>query len=296
MDAGTGRSARQRLAGQLPRFAAGLLLVAAILKLHALLTRPTSNQSLFLAPRAELCLAYLEFLLGTWLLTGLGRRAAWWAATAFFATVLAVAAYQGWTGQASCGCLGQVQVHPWTMVAVDAAVLTALLLSRRQWCRDEFPALAVGRIRWIGLTIVCFLGLALAAWMLTSQDTNLLARLRGEVVTLRPFLTDLGTAPAGTWQSFRIEVHNSGATPVRIVGGSIHCACRIANTVPLTVPPGGQLELNLMGRFPATPGRFQSEYVLYTDHPQHLILRRRFTGRVLADELPPAESANKPTP
>jgi hypothetical protein len=69
-----------------------------------------------------------ELLLGSWLLSGLFPRAAWWASLAAFAGFAVVAAGKAVGGEASCGCFGRlIQVNPSLTAMLDLAIVVSLL-------------------------------------------------------------------------------------------------------------------------------------------------------------------------
>jgi len=72
-----------------------------------------------------------ELLLGAWLLSGRFRMAAWILAVATFTTFAGVSFYQGWIGEASCGCFGRlpITVSPWVALGIDSGVLLLLLVA-----------------------------------------------------------------------------------------------------------------------------------------------------------------------
>jgi hypothetical protein len=107
-----------------------LLLVAAALKGHQLVTAPPLGGGLFSARWFQIGLVELELVLGVWLLWGGWPRAAWWAAVAVFSTFASVALFKALRGDATCGCLGSLAIDPWWMFACDVCALALLA-----WCR-----------------------------------------------------------------------------------------------------------------------------------------------------------------
>jgi hypothetical protein len=108
-----------------------LLLTAAVLKGHELLTVPAVNKDLWSWRPFLILLVELELALGIWLLSGLFKRLAWLAGLLCFGLFCCVTLYRGLTGAASCGCFGTVHVNPWiTLLAVDLPALLALALFR----------------------------------------------------------------------------------------------------------------------------------------------------------------------
>ena len=108
-----------------------LLLVAAILKGWQLLTEPTANNSIWTSRAFSIVQVELELFLGTWLLSGLFKKAAWLISTMCFVMFSAVTLYKGITGAESCGCFGSVHINPWiTLLAIDLPAVIALSVFR----------------------------------------------------------------------------------------------------------------------------------------------------------------------
>ncbi len=108
-----------------------LLLTAAALKGHELLTVPTIHRDFWSWRPFLIFEVEFELALGLWLLSGLFQRLAWLAALLCFGLFCSVTLYKGLTGAASCGCFGRVHVNPWvTLLAVDLPAVAALGLSR----------------------------------------------------------------------------------------------------------------------------------------------------------------------
>jgi thiol-disulfide isomerase/thioredoxin len=104
-----------------------LLLTAAVLKGHELLTVPLANGDLWSWRAFLIFQVEFELALGVWLVSGLFPRLAWLAALLCFGLFCAVTLYKGLTGAASCGCFGRVHVNPWvTLLAVDLPAVAAL--------------------------------------------------------------------------------------------------------------------------------------------------------------------------
>jgi len=258
-----------------------VLLLAAGLKLLALVGDPLAGHSLLASPRAELLVIQLEAVLGLALVGAVATRLTWLASLGFFVIVLGVAAYQGWTGQSHCGCLGRVEVHPWTMAVFDAAVLAGLLLAYpRAGQRQDYswPGTFVRRLAVLGLVLVVLLGGIVSA---TPSPARTLAWLRGQPLLVQPFVSELGEGRAGEWRAFRLQIINFSDQPVRILGGSKNCSVQATETVPVDIPADGSAELTVLGRFTGPPGRFQQQFVLYTDLRQQPVIYARFAGRVV---------------
>ena len=108
-----------------------LLLVAAILKGWQLLTEPMVNEGVWTSRPFSIVQVELELFLGTWLLSGLFKKAAWLVTTMCFVMFSVVTLYKGVTGAESCGCFGSVHVSPWiTLLAIDLPAGAAMAMFR----------------------------------------------------------------------------------------------------------------------------------------------------------------------
>jgi Methylamine utilisation protein MauE len=108
-----------------------LLLTAAALKGHQLLTVPVVRSNLWSWRPFLIFQAEFELALGMWLLSGVLKRLAWIVATACFGLFCCVTFFKGITGAESCGCFGNVHVDPWiTLLAIDLPATMALTIFR----------------------------------------------------------------------------------------------------------------------------------------------------------------------
>lgn len=98
---------------------AAILLIAAILKAHQLLTEPllAGHRGL------SVLLVQLELLFAIWLLAGRSARLARMAVIILFLVFAVVSLYRGISGESSCGCFGAVKVSPWISLLLDVLVI-----------------------------------------------------------------------------------------------------------------------------------------------------------------------------
>lgn len=124
-------SRANQVCGVVLRVLGAVLLVAAGLKGHQLLTEPLAENSIWSSRPLLILQVELELVLGVWLLSGLFARAAWLVSLACFGFFSLVTLYKGLTGAASCGCFGAVSVNPWvTLLAIDLPAVIALAVVR----------------------------------------------------------------------------------------------------------------------------------------------------------------------
>ena len=106
-----------------------LLLTAAVLKGHELLTVPVANKDIWSWRPFLIFQVEFELAMGIWLLSGVFKRLAWLAGLLCFGLFCCVTLYKGLSGAASCGCFGRVHVNPWiTLLAIDLPAVIALSL------------------------------------------------------------------------------------------------------------------------------------------------------------------------
>ncbi|MHC4166314.1 MAG: hypothetical protein ACYSWQ_05100 [Planctomycetota bacterium] len=107
-----------------------LLIVAAVLKGHELLTVPMADKDLWSWRPFLMFQVEFELAMGIWLLSGVFKRVAWLAGLLCFGLFSCITLYKGLTGAASCG-FGSVRVNPWiTLTAVDLPAVIGLSLFR----------------------------------------------------------------------------------------------------------------------------------------------------------------------
>ena len=121
-----------RIANQIITVVAGLvLIVAAVLKIHQLLTEPIISKGFWESWLFFVIQIPLELGLGIWLVCGLFRKAAWMIAVLAFGLFIAVTLQKGLTGAESCGCFGRVKVNPWiTFSVIDIPLFLGLVIFR----------------------------------------------------------------------------------------------------------------------------------------------------------------------
>ncbi len=112
--------------GVIARFVcSGVLLVAAGLKAHRLLTDPAMG-ALYGSRWLESLHVEYEVLLAAWLLSGQFQRSCRLLAIVTFAAFASYAFYLGASGAESCGCFGHAHFSPWWTVVLDSAALFLL--------------------------------------------------------------------------------------------------------------------------------------------------------------------------
>lgn len=128
-------------------FVTAVLLIAAGLKAHQLATTPSLGDDLLEARWFNVFVVEFEILFGIWLLFGLLPKLTWLASVGLFSIFATVSAFKGITGEASCGCFGEVAINPWITAEFDLGVVGMLV-----WARPRSLPLSAGRINEVEVT------------------------------------------------------------------------------------------------------------------------------------------------
>lgn len=189
-------------------------------------TQPVRSSEFLTSAPAQLALIAIEITLGTWLLSGRRPIGSWLFSLIVFSVFAIVTFRQGWIGQASCGCLGKVAVNPWYTFALDLGVLALLFFSRpdfrllRDSTRADWrPILGTAAVGVAGVGLFLTLLIGVAQWQFGSVEAAL-ASVRGERVSIRPGMVDLGEVAAGEAREVEIKVANWTDHEIRVIGGT----------------------------------------------------------------------------
>lgn len=241
-----------------------------------------SQDSVLFSPRLEVATIEIEALLGLWLLSGWSERAGRLAALAFFVILASASLFMALAGQRSCGCFGPIAVSPWLAFAFDVSAVGALATCRpspRGRLRSSTSS------RWVlltGLGAATLLIMTGGAFFLGFENPiDALARLRGDLVTVEPPVTDVGEGERNAQRSFSITLKNHTDQPVRVYGGTASCYCLATEDLPITLLAGESRSIEVKMVFRGGAGRFQHRFVFYADAEGQREILARFAGRLL---------------
>ncbi len=264
-----------------------LLLVAALLKLNGLAADPVARMGIFSTPEFQVAVIEFELFLAVWLLWGKRPLGSWLVALATFAGFAAVSFYQGWIGQASCGCFGRLSVSPWYAFGLDVLVLTGLLVGRP----DLKPLRENPRRGLAGAMLPAAWGLAgmvviggvlsgLAYFGFGSMPAAL-AYLRGERVSIDPRLVDVGEGPRGEARDVTVTLMNWTDRPVQLFGGTADCSCTVLHDLPVTIPAKESRSVSVQVRLSGSPGVFTRKVAFLVNDEGFKRIDFRMTGRII---------------
>jgi thiol-disulfide isomerase/thioredoxin len=164
-----------RIANQIITVVTGLvLIVAAVLKIHQLLTEPIISKGFWESWEFFLIQIPLELGLGIWLVCGLFRKAAWMVAVLAFGLFIAVTLQKGLIGAESCGCFGRVKVNPWiTLSVIDIPLFLGLVIFRSKGLKFLPPPWPSAR-RFFGVAIPTFIAIGVIIPVLIFNKRSML--------------------------------------------------------------------------------------------------------------------------
>jgi hypothetical protein len=250
--------------------AGGTLLAAAAAKVAGSDVSPVARSGWLAGSELLGMLVVYEFFVGGWLVSGLMKAGAWLAATATFVVFAAVSGRAAWIGQASCGCMGRLDTPPVYVLLLDLAMVIALLVSfPRSGDAPLFTRVRsdlVLAVRWTSGVAACVGLLLLGGAAYFGSLNEVMARLRGEEVSVTPAVVRLGEIRTGEKVTARLVVTNRGSSPIRLVGGTSDCSCVTTKELPMTVGPVDSVLVEIAVRAPAGPGQFVKHAWLLTDY------------------------------
>ncbi len=269
---------RSRLVTPISVLCGVLLLLTAALKLYGLNVAPFAQAGQLRSPAVQSTAVIWEALLGAWLLSGASRLLSWAVAVATFLVFGVISGYLGLIGQAYCGCFGVVQTSPWVAFALDLAVLCLLVIGRPS-CHGWRTCLAgLKQVVALGAVLVAVGGLTIG--LFGSADAAM-AKLRGESLGVSPAFLDFGSGASGDRIVAKVTVRNWTDKPVRVYGGTSDCTCLATLDLPVSIEPGGKVDLTVRFVVPrATVGLFSRKVELLTDNREQPTLRFRAGCRV----------------
>lgn len=240
----------------------GVLLVAAVLKLQALVINGANGAGAFYS--AVLIIG--ELLLGSFLCLYRPHRIVVVATASLFVGFAIYGAYLLTIGRPSCTCFGALSGGVWQSLFIDAACVALLasslvLVPACSWTNTfGRPALRLS-LQTLGIG-------AIAAGVLVAADSlPIVARWRGEAVRIHVSSLKDVKAQVGEERVVNMKVTNKWREPVRLVGGTFGCTCNGTRDIPMDIPPGETRTLRLVVAPLRTPGRFNIPIALFTNVP-----------------------------
>ncbi len=224
------------------------LVTAAILKAMGSSNAPTLAPFAWIARgEAKAVLVAAEIALGLWFISGVGLRAARWAAVVAFAAFSIASGSAVLVGAPSCDCLGPAPVSPAAILAFDLVAVFLLLLARfnAPW---ELADRLAARIA-IGAAAISAVVLTLASFWL---DTS--TRADGPL-SIEPVVATVGECRPGEPTSTDITFTNRTDEPIQIIVAQSDCSCIIAD-VPAWIAPRQSRRVRVEVRPPQEPGEF----------------------------------------
>ncbi len=271
------------------RLALGILFVlTALAKVRWLSSTPEKANLLpiLLAGAAE-----VELALGAWLLSGVYAHLSRSLLIVFFFCFVCVAGYGTWSGATTCGCLGQVQVRPWMMLAFDCggfALVWCLRPSGPMGVWDEYASARQFLCSfgpWVLRTAAVVVLAILTASLLVFGGLRRAAHvIRGDRVLVDPTVVELGACRYGEQRELTLHVQNVGRDPVQIVAGGCGSGCMATGGFPFLVDPGESRQIVLGLRLYAPHASFVRPLQLYSDSRAQPVIAVTFSGQMVSPQ------------
>ena len=254
-----------------------LLIVAAFLKLWVLVTDPfvdlKTGIPLVLLP---FVIAW-EFTLGVALIRISNHKLCQLMTIATFVVFGVVSVFRWAVGEASCGCLGVVEVPPWVsftisilVVVFSAIQLRCLQKSQLQQSIEDGQAKRVFEVLGIatGFFVFAFVACLQMGSLHSSSSNSVFA-----TVTLPSELVE------GRKQTIDVSLTNRSKSKATIVGANTSCRCVLADKTYKPILPGKTSSCQLTIR-PKKSGAFRQRVILYINHPDQTIVKLDLVGHV----------------
>jgi hypothetical protein len=243
-----------------------------------------ARTGVFSGPAFQFGAIAFELALGCWLLSGKLPAGAWLVTLLTFGGFAMVTFYQGWIGQASCGCAGRiVTINPWIAFAVDVASVAGLALKRpdlKPLWQERASIAYYGGCAVGGYLVLAGSLAAFAHFRYGSIDTAL-ASLRNERLSVSPWLVDVGEGAPGETREAAVELTNRTDEPIRVIGGTADCSCTVLGDLPVTIAPGESQSITIQMRLPKSEGVFSRKAKLTIDDQGFKQVGFRLTGRIV---------------
>ena len=163
--------------------AGALLIAAAVMKMHQVLTQPILSEGFYESWLFLVIQIPLELGLGIWLTCGLFRKGGWLIGLLAYGTFIFATVHKVLTGAESCGCFGMVKVDPRiTLFTLDIHFFLLLAIFRPRGKKLFPPPWPDGKH---------FFGVAVPTFVLLVSVTVVLAfnkvpRISEELTTYKP--------------------------------------------------------------------------------------------------------------
>ena len=235
---------------------AGILWSAAYSKLSNVV--PGESTTFTSIPWVKAMLMQGEFLLGAWLISGIGVS---YAATVSIIVFSVFASYNlllASSGVLSCSCFGSRQTPPLVMMCIDIAVAGLVW-----FVSPKSLALSRRTIRTVVVGLLILAGGLLAGFPIAVHS----AMYRGKPIALNAESLSVGRVNKANPFCATVDLANTSSSPIALIGCSSRCTCDIEIDFPYTVAPGEVARIPI--KFPAgmSPGRFRYYLKFFTDHP-----------------------------
>jgi hypothetical protein len=137
------------------------------------------------------------------------------------------------------------------------------------------------------LTAILIVGLAIVAITRFGSIPTALAYVAGERLLVDSPSKSFGTVDAGAEPVVPFTVQNRSDHAVKIIGARTSCTCTIVANLPMTIPPGGSLDVPISVKTSRLKGQVSVTVRVYSDDPRRAELVLNVEGFIRTQTSPP---------
>ncbi|HVC92230.1 MAG TPA: MauE/DoxX family redox-associated membrane protein [Pirellulales bacterium] len=217
-----------------------VLLIASAFKAHQLFSDAAGGGALSWTHMPVVAATVVELVLGSFLLFSRCETWTWRVAVALFAVLSVVALHKFLSGERSCSCLGSLDVPPQYTFGFDLIAVGALLLFRPTVsARDPSIQISVS----VG---VCAIAAACAIGVVQFGSARAaIAYCQGYKLLPESPALWLGELAPEDRVARSFTVKNPTAGDITVVGAKPSCRCFVATRLPIVVPAGATIQLEV---------------------------------------------------
>jgi hypothetical protein len=265
--------------GSVASIVAAVLATAALAKLYQIFTEVIDPKAMTGTEYRMVFWSAGELALALLLLSGRELKAVRFLTLGVLGAFAIYNAYQGLTGEATCGCFGRLPVSPWLTLTLDVLLLAAVVWSRVDG-GEGAAAPVLGWPAFAGAGCICLAALGLGHFAYGSV-TELLAVASFEELSLSPPALRVGAGHGGSFCKVPVTLTNHSPREIEVVGAQQDCFFFVADSLPFTLAPGERRQLTAYARYvPIREREFYRSIVLYTTCRSQPVLRLEVRGVV----------------
>lgn len=195
----------------------------------------------------EVGLALVELAVVVLLLTSWRNRSTWATTSVLFGVFAIIQAWNVFTGQHSCDCLGVISSAPISLLMLDVSIALISLLfffsipkgeqQAKKWSGSVYQAVKVFGIAFFGVAAVAVLSCIMLSFRWEHRLSN------NSLVTPKSIQQSSTPFTNKSIRFTELPIKNISQDPITIVGVQTTCSTRLGRELPFQIQPGEVLYL-----------------------------------------------------